>query len=427
MKKSIIAIVMLLFVFTLVACGSPRQEGVLTIWWPGGSPAERAAIDRAKELYEDENPEVTINIVPQATSNFYMDYMISLNGNNYPDIAYVDHVYIQQLVYNEALADLSAYGIEDIQDTFIESLWAPNTYEGSVYALPFSANVLTTVYNKTLLETVLGRALEASDIPDTYDDLLEISALIMQYNIDNGLTGDNAYTPYTIPAGNTNESMGAMAFLSYVAREGGQIISDDLKTMQLDQPAALAAATKIKEIGDNNYSNAYFEEGRFEAGRIGFIEMGPWKMHEYERIGEQRSIEFGYAPIIKLNESMGRESALGLYSLVVTDQSINRDLAVDFIRFIATNDELQLLHNTAQNLMPTTKAAIEDDFYSGDIWDVYIEQLNSVVARPGSPEWSEMERQLANFVTSLLNGTRNPEYVYSLNIVLQNTLDEIYG
>lgn len=428
MKKIILSIFLILSMLMLAACGSSKQvEGTLRIWWPGGSPAERAAIDRARELYIAENPEVEIEIIPQATSNFYIDYLMSLNGNNFPDIAYVDHVYIQQLVYNNALANLSEYDIESIQPLFIESTWSPNTYEGSVYGLPFSANVLATVYNKTLLEDVLGREIVDSDIPTTFEELKDFGELILQYNEANNKTGNGAYTPYTIPAGNNAESMGAMAFLSFVSRSGGKIISDDLKTMLLDQPEALEAAQKIKELGDLGYVNPYFEEGRFESGYIGFIEMGPWKISEYKRISEQRNIEFGYAPIIKLDENKGNESSLGLYSMVVTDKSINKDLAIDFIKFVATNDELQLLHNTAQNLMPTTKTAMEDDFYSGEIWSVYKEQLNSVVSRPGSPEWAEMERQLASFVTSLLNGTREPEYLYSLNIVLQSTLDEIYA
>ena len=427
MKKTFIIMFLFTIMLLLVSCGNRgQQEGQLVIWWPGGSPAERAAIDRAKELYELENPEVVIKIIPQATSNFYMDYQMSLTGSGFPDIAYVDHVYIQQLVYNNSLLNLSEYEVDAIKDKFIDSLWKPNTYEGSVYALPLSANVLTTVYNKTLLEEVLGREFTNEDIPNNFEELLSISAQIVAYNKANGLTGENQYTPYTIPAGNGNESMGAMAFLSYVARLGGSIITEDLKTMLLDKNPAFEAAKKIKQLGDLGYVNPFFEEGRFESGKIAFIEMGPWKIREYERINEQRNIEFGYAPIIKLSDAYGRNSSLGLYSLVVTKKSINAELAVDFIKFITTNDELQLLHNTAQNLMPTTKTAIEDGFYTGEVWEIYKEQLNSNVARPGSPEWAEMERQLSSFVTALLNGTRDPDYVYSLNIVLQMVLDEIY-
>ncbi len=427
MKKFIMILALGLLALTLFSCTTGGQkEGQLTVWWPGGSPAERAAIDEAKRLYELENPDVTITIVPQSTSNFYMDYMMSLNGNTFPDIAYVDHVYIQQLVYNGAIANLSDAGLDSIKDTFIDSLWAPNTYEGSLYALPFSANVLVTVYNKTILNNVLGKTVTSDDIPDNFDELLTISEQIKAYNTANNLTGDDAITPYTLPSGTGNNSMGAMAYLSYVARLGGKIISDDLKTMMLNDGPSKEAAELIAELGSLGYSPARFEEGRFESGKVAFIEMGPWKMIEYGRIAENKNIEFGYAPIIKLKENGSRESALGLYSLVVTEKSINKELAIDFIEFITTNDDLQILHNTAQSLMPTTKTALQNEFYTGPVWEIYKEQLNHNVARPGSPEWAEMERQLGDFVTALLNGTRDAEYVASLNYALQRTLDELY-
>jgi maltose-binding protein MalE len=249
---------------------------------------------------------------------------------------------------------------------------------------------------------------------------------VLEYNTNNGITGDDAITPYTIPAGTGNNSMGAMSYLSYVARLNGQIISDDLKTMRLNDGPSQQAATLIAQLGTEGLSPARFEEGRFESGKVAFIEMGPWKIIEYGRIAENRGIEFGFAPIVSLEEGGSRESALGLYSLVVTEKSINKDLAIEFIEFISTNDELQLLHNTAQSLMPTTKTAIENEFYSGPVWDVFTEQLNHVVARPGSPEWAEMERQLGDFMTALLNGSREPDYVTSLNFALQRTLDELY-
>lgn len=428
MKKILAMMVIVLLTVSLISCVSGGQkEGQLTVWWPGGSPAERAAIDEAKRLYELENPDVTIRIVPQSTSNFYMDYMMSLNGNDFPDIAYVDHVYIQQLVYNGAIANLSDAGLNRLQSTYLDSLWLPNTYEGELYALPFSANVLVTVYNKTILETVLNRPVTQQDIPNTFDELLLIAEQIKQYNIANNLTGDNAITPYTLPAGTGSTSMGAMAYLSYVARLGGRIISDDLKTMRLNEGPSQQAAQLIAQLGSLGYTPARFEEGRFESGKVGFIEMGPWKIIEYGRIAQNRNIEFGYAPIIKLTETGTRESALGLYSLVVTEKSINKELAIDFIEFITTNDDLQILHNTAQSLMPTTKTAIQNEFYTGPIWDIYKEQLNHIIARPGSPEWAEMERQLGDFVTALLNGTRTPDYVASLNFALQRTLNELYS
>lgn len=428
MKKIINFLLILILGISLFGCGGDKkQEGVITVWWPGGSEAESAAIYRAKELYEDLHPEITIKIIPQSTTNFYMNYMLALEGLDYPDVAYVDHVYVQQLMYQGAIADLSALDFDELQSTFIDSLWKPNTYENKLYALPFSSNVLATVYNKTLLSAVYEREFTEADLPKSYDELKVVAQKILDYNASNNLTGDDAYIPITIPAGNGNESMAAMAFLSYAARENGQIMSDDLKTMTINSAACIQAATKIQELGSLNYTPSTFSEGKFEAGKVAFIEMGSWKITDYERIAEFKSIEFGYAPIMPLVKEGSNPSALGLYSLVVTKKSINQVIASEFIKFIATNDELQLLHNRAQNLMPTTKTAINDSFYTGDIWSVYTNQLNANIARPGSPEWPEIERQIANFVTSLITGTRTPDYLNSLNYGLQAALDDIYG
>lgn len=418
-KKSFVFILAVLFTATtLIGCsgGSQKQEGEITIWWPGGSEAESAAVYSAKDLYEAANPGVTINIVPQTTSNFYMQYMLSLLGNDYPDIAYVDHVYVQQLAASGDILNLSENGFDELKDLFLESLWTPNAYQGSTYALPMSANVLVTAYNKTLLETILGRDISDEDIPTNYTEFSVIADQILAYNEAN----DTTFYPTTIPAGNGNESMAAMTFLSYTARFGGSILSNDLTTVTMTEDASFSAAQKLMEMGAKGYTTGTFAEGLFEGGKVAFIEMGPWKITDYSRLSQ----EIGYAPVMSLTDDGEKISTLGLYSLVVTKQSPNAALAADFAKFITTSDELQLLHNTAQNLMPTTLTALEDDYYASDVWQVYKTQLESVVARPGSEKWSEIENYLAEYVTSLIAGSRDDDYLYTLQYSIQELIDD---
>lgn len=427
MRKILIPLLIIIFSIFLTSClGNTKKEGEIVVWWPGGSDAESVAIYKAKELYEAENEGVTIRIVTQSTTNFYMNYSLSLQGSDYPDVAYIDHVYVQRLMQDGSIANLSEFGFDSLKDTFIDSLWMPNTYQEKLYALPMSANTLVTVYNKTLLEKVLNEPLTDDNFPKDFEEFKSLSQKILDYNVANNLTGDDQYIPFTLPAGTGHESMSSMTFLSYTAREGGKIMSDDLKTATLNSTEALAAASKIKQLSELNYTTNVFSEGRFEAGQVAFIEMGPWKMTEYERIGEAREIEFAYKPIIPFTKGGNNSSTLGLYSLVVTEQSINREIAADFIKFVTTNKEIQLLNNKGQNLMPTTKEAIKDEFYSTEVWQVFTSQLNNVVARPGTPVWGTIERNLGEFVTALISGSREPDYLHSLNYVIQQSLDEIY-
>lgn len=436
MRKKIVAlllVVMLLAVslVAVVACtpgGSGSKEGTIKIWWPGGSPTIEAAINKAKELYEKENPGVTIDIVPQSTNDFYASYTMALMGKDFPDIAYVDHVFVQRLAFDGLIANLSELGIDDAKDKIIDSLWNTTQYEGSTYALPMSANVLTTVYNKALLSKVYGREFTDADFPKNWDEFLAIGEKIDAYNKQNNLTGNDKLYLTTVPAGTDAESFGAMYFMALSAREGGSLMNDDLTAMTISSEANKSAAAKIKELGDLDYTPDTFSESKFETGKVAFIEMGSWKMTDYERIAENNTnCDYGYHTVIPTKEGGSATGALGLYSMVVTKKSKNAQIAADFIKFLATNDEIQLMHNKAQNLLPVTKTAIEDEFYKKGEWLVYIDQLNNIVARPGSAAWPAIERTLAEFVTELVTGGKNgyPDYLDAIEIQLDEIIEDL--
>jgi len=442
MKKRFVTVILalaLIFGFVPFAsgCGAwfggGKREGELTIWWPGGSPNEIAALHRAAELYRAANPDVSFNIVAQQTSFFHQAYMMAVNGRNYPDIAFVDSVFVQQLAHEQVITNLSQFSPAidtEIREQIIDSLWPVNLYNNHAYALPVSANVLTMTYNRSLLQrvyTATGRTWTGP--PATLDELHYAMAVVTQYNALNGLTGNAAIVPYTIPAGLSHDSMSAMAFVSYVARMGGRIMSDDLRTVLLysDQyrEANLAAASIIQNMGQRGVPSL-FAEDRFYQGNVAFIEMGPWAINRFELMSD----EIGFAPVISLREGGSRQSTLGLFSMVSTADGVNEELAVDFMKFFLTNDEVMLLHNQPQNLMPVTKSAISNDFYStGDVWPVFSEQLNHIAFRPGTPLWVWMEGEIADFVTRLIAGGsagRDPIFLRSMHIAFQNRVNELY-
>ena len=111
------------------------------------------------------------------------------------------------------------------------------------------------------------------------------------------------------------------------------------------------AALKLYELGQ--YSTPTFAEAKFESGKVGFIEMGPWKMSDYEKYSKAYNWEVGYTTAIPFTEGGNSGATLGLYSLVVTNNS-NSALAADFVKFVASNDKYQLAFSTPQNLLPTT-------------------------------------------------------------------------
>lgn len=445
MKKKILSLLLVVALMAtaclaLAACNDNNGDdnnkpggelkGSVKIWWPGGSPTIEAAINKAKAEYEAAHEGVTIDIATQSTADFYSSYTMALmNKDNFPDIAYVDHVFVQRLAYDGLIGNLSDYGADEVKDKFIDSLWSTTQFNGGTYALPMSANVLTVAYNKALLTKVLGKEFTDADMPKNWTEYIAIGKKIEEYNTANNLTGNNKLYLTTVPAGTGNESMGAMFFMSYAARSGGRLMNDNLTAMELATEQNKSAAAKIKQLGDLGYTPTSFSESKFETGKVAFIEMGPWKLIDYSRISaSQKDIcDIRYTNVFPLSSGGQTQGALGLYSLVMTKKTKNAALAADFIKYLTTSDEIQLAHNTVQNLMPTTKTAIANEYYQTAEWSVFINQLNNIVARPGSAAWPAIQRSLAEYVTQLVTGDKNgvPDQLDAIEIQLNEALEDL--
>lgn len=410
--------------------GGGELKGTVKIWWPGGSPTIEAAINKAKAEYEAAHEGVTIDIATQSTADFYSSYTMALmNKDNFPDIAYVDHVFVQRLAYDGLIGNLSDYGADEVKDKFIDSLWSTTQFNGGTYALPMSANVLTVAYNKALLTKVLGKEFTDADMPKNWEEYIAIGKKIEDYNTANNLMGNDKLYLTTVPAGTGNESMGAMFFMSYAARSGGRLMNDNLTAMDLATEQNKSAAAKIKQLGDLGYTPTSFSESKFETGKVAFIEMGPWKLVDYSRISasQKDTCDIHYTNVFPLSDGGTTQGALGLYSLVMTKKTKNAALAADFIKYLTTSDEIQLAHNTVQNLMPTTKTAIANEYYQTAEWNVFINQLNNIVARPGSAAWPAIQRSLAEYVTQLITGDKNgtPDQLDAIEIQLNEALEDL--
>lgn len=445
MKKKILSLLLVVALMAtaclaLAACNDNNDDdknkpggelkGSVKIWWPGGSPTIEAAINKAKAEYEAAHEGVTIDIATQSTADFYSSYTMALmNKDNFPDIAYVDHVFVQRLAYDGLIGNLSDYGADEVKDKFIDSLWSTTQFNGGTYALPMSANVLTVAYNKALLTKVLGKEFTDADMPKNWTEYMAIGKKIEEYNTANNLTGNNKLYLTTVPAGTGNESMGAMFFMSYAARSGGRLMNDNLTAMELATEQNKSAAAKIKQLGDLGYTPTSFSESKFETGKVAFIEMGPWKLIDYSRISASQNdiCDIRYTNVFPLSSGGQTQGALGLYSLVMTKKTKNAALAADFIKYLTTSDEIQLAHNTVQNLMPTTKTAIANEYYQTAEWSVFINQLNNIVARPGSAAWPAIQRSLAEYVTQLVTGDKNgvPDQLDAIEIQLNEALEDL--
>lgn len=391
MKKSFLMIILFLtIVIGLFGCGKKKSANEIVIWWPSGSEMQKLINDAIDE-YKQINPNVSIRVVKKAGLDVYSAYKIAINDNNSrPDIAILDHVYVQALAYENLLANLSKYGSDtEVKNKYPENIYAANVYNGSNYGLPLSANTVVLMYNKNILSECGITA-----IPTTYDELVNACKKVES----------KGYTPFAQPI---NISFVAMEFASYVARVGGSLISDDYKTVKINSPLVREAIDKWKNLS-KFASQAEYEEGKFYNGKIAFVEMGSWNLSKVSGTGAL--FECGYTEMVKLSEEYDNYSGLGLYSFVVSEKSKIKEDAYEFIKFLSTDKKFQLGFAKAKDLLPVTNEALNDSYYTNDpALSVFAKQLQKVASRPGTPIWPTMEKQIVNLMYRVVKSSTNEE------------------
>ncbi len=414
---ALIALVLSLTAIMAGCSGGQRGDGLI-LWWISGQQNEQI-IREAVAAYSEQNPGTEIEIVSKAGMDVFQAYKIALSDDNTrPDVAILDHVYVQSLAKDGMIANLSAMGAGDVQDIYPTGLWQANLYEGNSYALPLSANTIALMYNENILKeagvtddgTPTGKVVP----PTTLEELFEACEKVEKIG----------KTPFAQPI----NSFAAMAFMSYVGRLGGSIVSEDYRTVKLDGNAQVKEALEIwKKFSDEGWVNKNeFEEGKFYSGGVAFLEMGSWNISKVS--GNTAVFDVGVTEMVRFDSEHTNVSGLGLYSLVVAEDSVDKQAAYALAKYLSSDEQFQLKFNQSQNLFPVTKTALANEHYTEDaILSVYAAQMEKVTPRPGTPVWPDLEQVL---VTMLRSAVLNGDVDGALATAQRNAqaaTDRIYG
>lgn len=363
----------------LAGCGG-KSEDELILWWPSGK-VNIEIIEEALDRFAKTHPDVKVKLVPKSVDSFDA-YRISLNDDKTrPDVAILDHVYVQALANDGQLANLSSFGSDDHRSNYPSAVYDANCYKGSAYALPFSANTVVLMYNKDILN-----ACGIEKVPTTMDELLSACEIIQS----------KGYTAFAQP----QNTFSAMEFASYVARNGGALCSDDYTQVLFNSDEVKSAVNNWKELSKYANQNAY-EEDKFYNGKVAFVEMGSWAISKVT--GSSARFECGFAEMVSIAEGVENLSGLGLYSLCVAEKSTQKQAAYDLALFLSTDKTVQLAYNKNANLFPVTTEVLSDPYYTEDAaLSVYASQLTKVAPRPGTPLWPDMESAIVNMLVSVV-------------------------
>lgn len=377
---------------TLSACSSSPTSGgstdaesgaadtgsgaTVTVW----TDAEReAAITEAAKAFEADTG-AKVKLVQKNFEDLRADFIAQVPTGEGPDITVGAHDWLGALV-TAGVVDTVDLGDKaaDFEKVALDAM----TYDGQLYALPYSLETVALVQNTDLVGT---------DAPKTFDDMIakgKESGAERPFVINtNGETGDG-YTMYGLQT-----SFGAPVF---VQDDAGSYTNE----VGMGGEKGVAFAKWLSANGKNGtgYLSTTIDydvnNELFASGKAAYTIQGPWAISAFG------DVKVAVNPI----PSAGGETAapfVGVQGFYVSSQSKNALLAQDFIvNYLGTEDAQRKLYEADPRIPAFSALATEvadDPIIAG-----FLASSKGGVPMPSIPEmgdvwdlWNGAESQIMN-------------------------------
>jgi multiple sugar transport system substrate-binding protein len=143
----------------------------LVMWWWGEqeAPGAQEWLDETVELYQTENPNVSIETVLQSTDSLIPAFQSAMAAEEGPDIQYFwGGVWTLEFAWGGGVAPIDDLIPEEELAHYINNF--ERTYDGQIWGVPWYMSGNPFVYNKSLFEQA---GLDPEKPIETWDELLE--------------------------------------------------------------------------------------------------------------------------------------------------------------------------------------------------------------------------------------------------------------
>jgi raffinose/stachyose/melibiose transport system substrate-binding protein len=338
------AVVALTAVAALAGCSTAGDAGgdtVLTVWDPGlltkktddGAVAENSFLHTVAAQFEEENPDVTVEIVTLSgdISKDAAQFQAASIADNGPDVR-IGYTGGNTVDYADFLQDLDGVFSEETMTDLTGWNTVRSGYQddGALLGLPYGGGSYFYVfYNKALAEEA---GLDLSTPPATWEELLDLGEEAL---------GKTDAVPFWTP--NQEGYVGAWVMAALVGGQLGPQAFTDMYNgdVPVTDPAMVEAYSAYSELYSRGLTNP-------DAGSIGnsdlltgfvqgngvFMISGAWENQAlFDAMGE----DAGVFPIPMLDGAEYPAAIAGgpNVSVSITNYTDQKDLAEDFLRFLA--------------------------------------------------------------------------------------------
>lgn len=394
---------------TLAACSSTPDEaepqetadngttaelsGTVSYWHAySADSAEIATLeDEVIPQFEKLHPGVTVESVPVPYDELHQQLVTAVAGAQLPDLVRADINWVAQLAnlgvlepLSETMPDFDHYAEQVFPGTLETNLW-----QGVYYGLPLDTNTRVLMYDAALFESA------GVDVPATFDDLAAAAPALHEAGAfafaDNGASGWNV--------------------LPWIWSAGGDIMDPDVSVASgyINSPESVAGIQFLADLYQDGYmpdiilgdSGGLATSDGLATNAYATILDGPWMFPIFESQFPDFEISTALVPA----GPGGSISVVGGEDIVLTQQSENKEAALEFMRYLL-DPEIQLQFAQVGQ-MPVLESLNDDLTEINPYYGTFVEQLLTARPRPATPAWTEIESILQDEVRAAIAGDKS--------------------
>lgn len=334
------------------AAGSPddvaaalEEGGSLLVW--GWDPT----LQDVAAAFMEEHPNVEVEIANVGTGN---DHYIALQnaiaaGSGVPDLAQVEYYAVSQFSIGESLADLTAFGADELADQFTPGPWGAVSQGGGVWGLPLDSGPMAMFYNKAVFDE------HGIEVPTTWDEYVQAARDLHAADPEAYIasdTGDAGFTTSVIwQAGGTPFTVDGTDVTVNLADEGSTRFAETWQPM-IDEGL-------LADIP--GWTDEWFQA--MDNGTIATLVTGAWMPGNMESGAPNAAGDWRVAPMPQWEEGGTATAENGGSSLAVTEASDKKALAYAFLEYASVGDGVQI--RIDGGAFPTTVADLQSDEFLG--------------------------------------------------------------
>jgi ABC-type glycerol-3-phosphate transport system substrate-binding protein len=356
----------------------PPEPAELDVWIYDSvaqSEAPQAPIYAAVEAFEEENPNIDVDLIPTqyGSTSFRDKFVTAAQAGAGPDVIMADIIWSPDFAAIGAAMPIDEYLPDGKLDEFYPGPITTLQWEGQTYGLPFYTNALGMFYNK---DAFAEAGLDDPRDGWTWEDFSAAAETLTQGDMYGyGVLGGWGPTFEWFP---------------FLWSNGGQVLSDDFSQAAFNDDAGLEAAEFFLGLINSPYVPEAAKTWKswdelaaaFSNEVIAMYAVGDWGIKAVESM--EPGFEWGVAPLPVAEEPA---SVVGGANLMINSNTEHPEAAYALIEYLTSDAVFQMMDG--YNRLAARRGNMEQQeiVQNDPRMQVIVEALEYARARPPIPNW----------------------------------------